>query len=79
MCLAAPMELVAVDGADGTAEVDGVRYAVRLDLVEGAGEGDFVLVHAGYAIQVVDAEAARETLELLDEVRAAAEGSDESP
>ncbi len=77
MCLAAPMELVAVDGADGTAEVDGVRYAVRLDLVQGVGVGDHVLVHAGYAIQVVDAEAARETLELLAEVKAAVD--DESP
>ena len=77
MCLAAPMELVAVDGADGTAEVDGVRYAVRLDLVEGVGVGDFVLVHAGYAIQRLGAEAARETLDLLAEVRDAVDAPDE--
>ncbi len=77
MCLAAPMRLVVVDGADGTAEVDGVRYGVRLDLLEGAEVGDYVLVHAGYAIQRLDTDAARETLDLLAEVRAAADGPDE--
>ncbi len=77
MCLAAPMQLMAIDGAEGAAEVDGVRYAVRLDLIEGATLGDFVLVHAGYAIQLIDAEAARETLDLLAELRAVADGPDE--
>lgn len=62
MCLAIPMKLVEVAGADGVAEVGGVRRAVRLDLVPGAALADHVLVHAGYAIQVVDEEEARATL-----------------
>lgn len=73
MCLAAPMELVSLDGADGVAESGGVRYAIRLDLLESPRVGDYVLVHAGYAIQQLDADSARETLALLAEVVAAAD------
>lgn len=51
-------------------EVDimGVSRHVSLDLVPDAKEGDWVLVHAGFAIQVVDEEYANETLELLKEM-----------
>ena len=70
MCLAVPMELVEVDGARGVAESRGVRAQVRLDLVEGAQVGRFVLIHAGYAIQLLDAAEAAETLALLHELEA---------
>jgi len=72
MCLAVPMALVEVDGARGVAEARGVRSEVRLDLVEGAAVGGYVLVHAGYAIQLLDEEQATETLTLLEELAAAA-------
>lgn len=62
MCLAVPMKLVEVTGADGVAELAGVRRSVRLDLVPEARLTDHVLVHAGYAIQVVDEAEARATL-----------------
>lgn len=74
MCVATPMRLVEARGREGTAELDGVRLEVRLDLVEAAA-GDWLLVHAGYAIQVLDETAAFETLALLREVDAAREGS----
>lgn len=67
MCLAVPMKLVSMDGADGVAEVGGVRRSVRLDLVaEVVALGDHLLVHAGYAIQIVDEDEARETLRDLE-------------
>ena len=48
-----------------TVDIMGVTRKVSLDLVPEAVEGDFVLVHAGFALQVVDEEFANETLELL--------------
>jgi len=67
MCLAVPMRLESVVGHSGRAVVDGVGRELRLDLVE-AQVGDWVLVHAGYAIQVLDEAAAAETLALLREL-----------
>ena len=66
MCLAIPMKVVRAEGDRGEAETGGVRRTVRLDLVEAA-VGDYVLVHAGFAIQVLDEAEAAETLELLEE------------
>jgi len=68
MCLAVPMKLAEVDGNEGVAESGGVRMQVRLDLVEEAHPGRYVLVHAGFAIQVLDEEEARETLELIGQL-----------
>ena len=73
MCVATPMRLVEMRGREGTAELEGIRLAVRLDLVE-AVVGDWLLVHAGYAIQVLDEAAAAETMALLREVDASREG-----
>jgi hydrogenase expression/formation protein HypC len=74
MCLAVPMKLVDVRGAEGVAISGGVRCAVRLDLVEDAAVGLYVLVHAGYAIQLLDDNEAHETLELLRQMSAAGAG-----
>lgn len=66
MCLAIPARVTSI-GENRMAEVDimGVSRHVSLDLVPEANENDYVLVHAGFAIQVVDEEAARESLELF--------------
>ena len=65
MCLAIPMRIVEIDGFRAVAEVDGVRREARLDLLPEVVLGDYVLVHAGLAIAVVDPEAAEETLSVL--------------
>jgi len=69
MCLAVPMKLVSV-GADGTgvAEVAGARYDVQLGLLEDAAVGDYVIVHAGYAIEKLDGAEAEERLALFAEM-----------
>jgi hydrogenase expression/formation protein HypC len=67
MCLAIPSKIVEIEGAVATAEVGGSRVSARLDLVEGAKLGDYVLVHAGFAITLLDPEDARETLSLMKE------------
>lgn len=69
MCVAVPGEILALE-ADGTAVVDfgGTRRTVSLALVEGAVPGDYVVVHAGFALHRVDPEEARETLALFQSV-----------
>jgi len=71
MCLAVPMRLVERREALGVAELDDVRREVSLLLEPDARIGDYVLVHAGYAIAVVDEAEAEATLELLRQVAAA--------
>ncbi len=73
MCLAVPMKLVERREALGVAEIDGVRREVSLMLQPDAEVGQFVLVHAGYAIGVVDEAEANETLALLRQVAGAME------
>jgi hydrogenase expression/formation protein HypC len=65
MCLAIPMRIIEIDGFKAVAEVDGVRREARLDLLPEVALGDYILVHAGLAIAVVDPEAAEETLTVL--------------
>lgn len=67
MCLAIPMQLIERREFDATAELRGVHRSVSLMLLPEAEVGDFVLVHAGYAITKVDADEAAQTLALLDE------------
>ncbi len=69
MCVAIPGEIIAVDPG-GTAEVDfgGVRRTISLALVPDAGPGDFVIVHAGFALHRVDPDEARETQALFREL-----------
>lgn len=67
MCLAVPMKLTTRDDLVGVAEIDGVRREVSVMLVPDAQVGDWVLVHAGYAIGTVDESEALETLALLRE------------
>lgn len=66
MCLAVPSKVVSIDEAR-MAEVDvmGVRRSCSLRLVGDVQVGDYVLVHAGFAIQRVEAQEAAETLDLL--------------
>ena len=65
MCLAVPMKLIAVNGDVGKVETSEVEMEVSLALVENAQPGDYVVVHAGFAIQTLDEEEAKETLAIL--------------
>ncbi len=69
MCLAIPSKVVAIKDKMGTIDVSGVRREVSLLLLpEEVTLGDFVLVHAGFAIQKIDREAAEEALKLILEI-----------
>lgn len=76
MCLALPMRITAVDGALATIATAGLEQRASLMLVPEAKVGDYVLVHAGFAISVIDEAEANETLELLREIDASFEPND---
>jgi hydrogenase expression/formation protein HypC len=69
MCLGIPAQIVAVEeNGLATAEVSGVRREVSTALVPEAKEGDWVLVHVGFALHTIDEDEAARTLELLEEI-----------
>jgi hydrogenase expression/formation protein HypC len=68
MCLGVPMQVVSIDGTDIVAEIDGVRREASLMILDDEVQlGDFVIVHAGFAISKLDEEEARETLAMMRE------------
>ncbi len=73
MCLAVPLKIVEMDGLDAVGERDGVRRSMRLDFIREPRLGDYVIVHAGFAIEKVDGAQAEEdqalARELEEEIR----------
>lgn len=66
MCLAIPARITEIEEHNmSSVDIMGVTRKVSLDLVPEAEVGDYVLVHAGFALQVIDEATANETLELL--------------
>ena len=69
MCVGVPMQVIAIDGDQAMTEVDGVKREASLMLLDQeVAVGDFVIIHAGFAISKLDEEDARETLALMREV-----------
>ena len=73
MCLAIPLRLISVDGTDAVGEVGGIQREVSIMMTPDVKVGDYVIVHAGFAIQVLDQKEAEENLELLRQIGEAAE------
>lgn len=67
MCLAIPSKIIQIKNNIGTIDVDGVQRKVSLLLLEDAKIGDYVIVHAGFALHKIDETVAMETLQLLKE------------
>jgi hydrogenase expression/formation protein HypC len=75
MCLAIPALVLRIDGTSAVVSIEDVEYSASLLLLDDVQPGDYVMLHAGFAIQKVDAEEAAFTLQLLqDEVRNRPEG-----
>lgn len=79
MCLAVPVQVVAVYGEEAEVDIGGVRRRVSIVLTPEVKVGDYVLLHTGYAINVVDEAEAQETLKILAEMAALDEDISESP
>ncbi len=69
MCLAIPLKIIEMnDGDTGKVEGNEVTYNVNLSLIDNPQLGDFVLVHAGFAIDKLDKEEANTRIELFKEL-----------
>lgn len=70
MCIAAPAKIVEIDKESNICAADfgGVRQNAKLDLLPDVEIGDYVLIHAGYAIEKLSEQAAKESLESWDEL-----------
>ena len=75
MCLAVPLRLMEIRGDIGVVEMGGLRRRTNLSLVENPKVGDYVIVHAGFAIAILDQEQAEETLDLISRCIEKAEGA----
>jgi hydrogenase expression/formation protein HypC len=73
MCLGVPMRILEIRGDMARAEVGGLEREISVALVEGASVGQYVIVHAGFAIEKLDEDDAIATLRLLDELARAME------
>ncbi len=74
MCLGIPMKIVEIkNSSTAVAETMGIRRTVRLEMVPEAAVGDHVLVHAGFAIQVIDTEEVLERMHYLEKMLIALE------
>ena len=68
MCLAVPAQIKSIEGQQAEVDIEGVIREASLQLTPDAKVGDYVLLHTGYAISVIDAAEAEETLKLLKEL-----------
>lgn len=68
MCLAIPALILSINGKEAEAEIGGISRRISLWLTPEAAVGDYVLVHTGFAINVIDRNEAEETLKLFREI-----------
>jgi len=74
MCLAVPARIITIEGTGAEIEVGGVRRRVGLQLTPEARIGDYVLVHTGFAISILDPDEGEATLQLFQELDASRRG-----
>jgi len=77
MCLAIPGKIVEIDGVTARVDFGGVTREADLSVMPDVEIGDYVLVHAGFAIQKLDASEAGETLRIFDELARTLESEDD--
>ena len=68
MCIAIPAQIKSIEGKEAEAEMGGISRRISLWLTPEARVGDWVLLHTGYAINVIDEAEAEETLKMLGEI-----------
>lgn len=79
MCLAVPAQVITIEGQEAHVDLSGVRRRISVALTPEVRVGDYVLVHTGFAINVLDEKDAQETLELfkqIEELKANPRGED---
>jgi hydrogenase expression/formation protein HypC len=71
MCIAVPAKIKSINSDTATVEISGVSYEANLMLTPEAKIGDYVILHAGFAIQILDQKDAEETLRLFEDIEKA--------
>lgn len=68
MCIGVPVKIIEITDSEALVELDGVRQSVNIDLVPRVNKGEYVLLHAGCAIEKVNEKEAQRTLSLMKEL-----------
>lgn len=68
MCLAIPLKIAEINGKEAIGERSGIKRKIRLDFIENPKIGDYVIVHAGFAIERLDEKTAEESIRAAEEV-----------
>ena len=68
MCLSIPAKIEEINGDKARVSMSGNEYQADISLLDEVGQGEYVLLHAGFAIQKISEEHARETLQLIEEM-----------
>lgn len=69
MCLAVPLKLIDINGKDAVGEAMGMKRKLRVDFIEEPKLGDYVMVHAGFAIEKLSEAQALEDIQAWEEVQ----------
>ena len=69
MCLAVPLQLIEINGNSAVGEAMGMKRQIRVDFIENPPIGDYVIVHAGFAIERLPEQQAMQDLEAWEEVQ----------
>jgi hydrogenase expression/formation protein HypC len=69
MCLGIPLKVKKIEGDFALVSAGGFQYKVNIQMVDNLKVGDYVMVHAGFAIQKIDPQKAKETLKAINEIR----------
>jgi hydrogenase expression/formation protein HypC len=69
MCLAIPMKIKRIEGRFAVVEAANLTKRINIEMLSAVKTGEYVMVHAGFAIEKVDRIAAEQTLEIIDEIR----------
>ena len=73
MCLAVPLKILSVDGRQAVGEAGGLTQKLRVDFIPDIRPGDYVMVHAGFAIEKLTEQQAKENLACIQEAADALE------
>jgi hydrogenase expression/formation protein HypC len=68
MCLGIPLKIIEIDGKTALGEMNGIKKKVRIDLLADIKLGDYVMVHAGFALEKIEKEHAEDTMEAILEL-----------
>ena len=69
MCLGIPLKIIEINGMEAIGEMNSVKNKIRIDLLPKLKLGDYVMVHAGFGIEIIKDDLARETIETLMELQ----------